>query len=75
MAETSGFIASVKHKKQRKCNAALYSRRKKHFIFDSINIITALSFRWPHTAVNETVQSVLSSTLSAPDPSHISQIR
>ena len=28
-----------------KCNAALYSRRKKHFIFDSINTITAPSFR------------------------------
>ena len=27
------------------CNAALYSRRKKHFVFNSINIITALSFR------------------------------
>ena len=27
------------------CNAALYSRRKKHFIFDSINTITAPSFR------------------------------
>ena len=27
------------------CNAALYSRRKKHFIFDSINTSTALSFR------------------------------
>ena len=27
------------------CNAALYSRRKKHFIFDSLNSITALSFR------------------------------
>ena len=27
------------------CNAALYSRRKKHFIFDSINTISALSFR------------------------------
>lgn len=27
------------------CNAALYSRRKKHFIFDSITTITALSFR------------------------------
>ena len=30
---------------QSKCNAALYSRRKKHFIFDSINTITAPSFR------------------------------
>ena len=39
------------------CNAALYSRRKPHFIFDSINTITARSFRWPHTAVNETVRS------------------
>ena len=29
------------------CNAALYSRRKKHFNFDSINTITALSFRCP----------------------------
>ena len=28
-----------------KCNAALYSRRKKHFIFDGINTITAPSFR------------------------------
>lgn len=28
-----------------KCNAALYSRRKKHFIFDGINTVTALSFR------------------------------
>lgn len=28
-----------------KCNAALYSRRKKHFIYDSINTITAPSFR------------------------------
>ena len=28
-----------------KCNAALCSRRKKHFIFDSINTITAPSFR------------------------------
>ncbi len=28
-----------------RCNAALYSRRKKHFIFDSINTITAPSFR------------------------------
>ena len=27
------------------CNAALCSRRKKHFIFDSINTITAPSFR------------------------------
>lgn len=27
------------------CNAALYSRQKKHFIFDSINTITAYSFR------------------------------
>ena len=27
------------------CNAAFYSRRKKHFIFDSINTITAPSFR------------------------------
>ena len=27
------------------CNAALYSRRKKHFIFDGINTITAPSFR------------------------------
>ena len=40
-----------------RCNAALCSRRKKHFNFDSINTITALSFCWPHTAVNETVQS------------------
>ncbi len=30
---------------QQNCNAALYSRRKKHFIFDSINTITAPSFR------------------------------
>ena len=28
-----------------RCNAALCSRRKKHFIFDSINTITAPSFR------------------------------
>lgn len=28
-----------------KRNAALYSRQKKHFIFDSINTITAHSFR------------------------------
>ena len=28
-----------------RCNAALYSRRKKRFIFDSINTTTALSFR------------------------------
>ena len=34
------------------CNAALYSRRKNHFNFDSINTIMALSFRCPHTAVN-----------------------
>ena len=27
------------------CNAALYSRQKKHFIFDSINTITEHSFR------------------------------
>lgn len=27
------------------CNAALYSRGKKHFIFDNINPITAPSFR------------------------------
>ena len=27
------------------CNAALCSRRKKHFIFDTINTITAPSFR------------------------------
>ena len=40
-----------------KCNAALYSRQKKHSIFDRINTITALSFRWPRTAVNWTVQS------------------
>ena len=31
--------------KQLMCNAALYSRRKKHFIFGSINTITAISFR------------------------------
>ena len=30
---------------QGSCNAALCSRRKKHFIFDSINTITAPSFR------------------------------
>ena len=30
---------------QCRCNAALCSRRKKHFIFDSINTITAPSFR------------------------------
>ena len=30
---------------EKKCNAALCSRRKKHFIFDSINTITAPSFR------------------------------
>ncbi len=29
----------------KKCNAALYSRQKKHFIFDSTNTITALPFR------------------------------
>lgn len=39
------------------CNAPLYSRTKKHFIFDCINTITALCFHWPHTSVNETVQS------------------
>ena len=28
-----------------KCNAALYSRRKQHFIFDRINTIAAVFFR------------------------------
>ena len=32
-------------KLQEMCNAALYSRGKKHFIFDNINPITAPSFR------------------------------
>ncbi len=55
----SGFIACPFHKGDREpsmkiyekdyhcyaCNAALYSRRKKHFIFDGINTVTALSFR------------------------------
>ena len=36
---------SAQYKAAVKCNAALYSRRKKHFIFDSINTITAPSFR------------------------------
>ena len=29
---------------EKSCNAALYSRRKKHFIFDNINTITASFF-------------------------------
>ena len=39
------------------CNAAHYSRREPHFIFDRISTITACSFRRPHAAVNETAQS------------------
>ncbi len=46
MAELSMALVQMKGLKCRiDCNAALYSRRKKHFIFDSINTITAPSFR------------------------------
>ena len=38
-------LSYVKPRMAVNCNAALYSRRKKHFIFDSINTITAPSFR------------------------------
>ncbi len=35
----------MEKRKKTNCNAALYSRQKKHFIFDSTNTITALPFR------------------------------
>lgn len=45
MAEVKEELSKPQTPNLADCNAALYSRRKKHFIFDSINTITAPSFR------------------------------
>ena len=45
LSEMSTDLCYVNFLERMECNAALYSRRKKHFIFDSINTITAPSFR------------------------------